>query len=587
MPPAWLSLSFRVEMSAPHLPEESLDRLSTIAALALGLPSASTGNHAGVRAAILSVPGPFPEEGVACDDVTGVATSSHWNLPSNSRSYLALPLATPEGTPIHSGSDRDLVLCIALPATRSWSPADRVALRAVAATAAVEVRLRSDATRLERTAEDARSYPLHDPLTELAHRELFLDRVGMTLLRTARYQDRHFAVLSLRVEQFAHIETGFGYDTAREVLREFATRLKTVVRGYDSIARLAGDEFGILLESIRDDSDAARVANRMHEALRVPIRTGPEEFIVTANIGIVLSHSGVDSASRIVQLAGLARERARNSGAPYEIFDPSMQQRAQARLQKETELRRAVEGSQFDLHYQPIIALGSGKISGAEALLRWNHPSRGVVSAGEFIGLAEEAGLSVPLGTFAINHACAQLTSWSTTPALAQLDVSVNITAAQFRHRDAARQLTDQLGGAIARSRIHLEVTERMLIGDPAFAKEVLEALRALGIRIHLDDFGTGYSSLQYLHELPLDAIKIDRSFIARLPKGGRDAQVVTTIRELARQIGVPVIAEGVETPEHLALIRDIGCEFAQGYYLSRPIPAGDLAALVARDPVW
>ena len=553
--------------------------------MALRLPSRPDGAP-WARAVLLSVLGPVPDEGMACDDLSVAdAAGASWKLPPGAKSFLALPLATATGTPMHVAGDHDLVLCISLPSTRHWSPSDRAAMRALAATAAIEVRLRSEASRLERAAEDAR--PLHDPLTELAHRELFLDRVGMTLLRTARYQDRHFAVLSLRVEQFAHIETGFGYDTAREVIQEFATRLKTVVRGYDSIARLAGDEFGILLESIRDDSDAARVANRMHEALRVPIRTGSEEFIVTANIGVVLSHSGIDSAAQLVQVAGLARERARNSGAPYEIFDPSMQQRAQARLQQETELRRAVEALQFDLHYQPIIALDSGKISGAEALLRWNHPTRGVVSAGEFIGLAEESGLAVPLGTFALRRACEQLERWSGAAALAGLDVSVNITAAQFRHRDAARQLTELLGSATSRARIHLEVTERMLIGDPGFAKEVLEALRALGIRIHLDDFGTGYSSLQYLHELPLDAIKIDRSFIARLPNGGRDAQVVATIRELARQIGVPVIAEGVETAEHLALIRGLGCEFAQGYFFSRPIPSADIAALVARDPVW
>lgn len=564
-------------MNSGLLPASSLARLSQLAARAL-----DAGERAALRASVVAVPFEWLGDAVACGDVRNDAPLP-FQVDAGAAAWVLVPLPG-AGDPDEGG----LALCVSSGSRRAWNDSDIAALSVVAATAAMELQLRADLARHGRTADDAHVPSLRDGLTDLASRALFLDRVAMMCLRHARHDDLHFAVMSVSIEQFEGIASTFGYDAARDVLREFADRLRSVVRGYDSIARFDGDEFGILLESIRDQSDAARVANRVHDALRAPIASGTDQFRVTANIGIVLSFSGIDSAARFTQLAALARGRARSSGAPYEIFDPVMQQHAQARLSREMDLRRGVDAGEFELHYQPIVSMSTGRIVNTEALVRWRHPRRGLVNAAEFITLAEEIGLAVPLDWFTIDQACRQLRSWREgVPGESDLGVSVNVTAAHFRQRDVAQHVGSILHAQGVSGGISLEVTERMLIGNIAQAKTVLQELRALGVGIHLDDFGTGYSSLQYLHELPFDVIKIDRSFVARMLHGGRDAQLVTTIRELARQLGVPVIAEGVETPEHLALVRELGCEFAQGYLFARPLPSDEMQAMLASGPQW
>jgi diguanylate cyclase (GGDEF)-like protein len=426
------------------------------------------------------------------------------------------------------------------------------------------------------------------PPGEIAGRDLFNDRLEMALLRWSRFPDRRFAVLSLDVEQLSSIEAALGDEAGRDVRTEFAQRLKTAVRNYDTIGYIAGNQFGIVLESVRDESDPARVANRVHESLRTPIVTIRGQFMVTANIGIVLSGKDVGSAGRMLQLAGLARIRAREGASVYEIYDTAMHEHATQRLQKEMELRRAIEERQFELHYQPIISLANGRIVQTEALIRWRHPDRGLVPAADFIALAEETGVAIPMGWFTLNRACRQLSEWRERPGSNEnLSMSINLTAAHFRQRNVTEQVGDVLSATGISHGLNFEITERILIGDHVQACAVLGSLRELGVRIHLDDFGTGYSSLQYLHELPFDAIKIDRGFIGRMRNGGRDAQVVTTIRELARQLGVPVIAEGVESAEHLRLVRELGCEYAQGYHFARPLPADATADLMASQPQW
>ena len=446
-----------------------------------------------------------------------------------------------------------------------------------------------DTTRGEHVAlTPSRGNPLQDPQTELANRDLFVDRLEMALLRSFRHPDQRFAVLSVAVEQIATIEATTGFDAAQDVLREFARRLKTAVRNYDSIGRVTGDQFGVLLETIRDESDAARVAQRIHDSLRARITTRWGDFMVSAHIGAVLNHSGADSAGRLMQLAGLARLRARESGAAYEIYDMVMQEHARARLQKEMELRRAIQENQFELHYQPIVSMETGRIVQTEALLRWRHPQRGLVAAGDFIGLAEETGLAVPMGWFALGEACRQLGRWRSQRSMnGSLAMSINVTAAHFKLNKIEEQMTELFADAGVSQGVNLEVTERLLIHDPARTTAILAKLRQMGIGIHLDDFGTGYSSLQYLHDLPFDAIKIDRAFISRLGNGGRDARIVSTIRELARQLEVPVIAEGVETAEHLTAVRHLGCEFAQGYFFARPMAAEQTAQLLVTNPQW
>jgi diguanylate cyclase (GGDEF)-like protein len=477
-------------------------------------------------------------------------------------------------------------LYVASSAAREWTPQQLVAVGMLAGVAGAEVKLRLQLARQEAVAETLRTYPLHDPVTELANRELFLDRVGQALMRAARQPQRHMAVMSLTLNQFHDIENSFGYDAAQQILKEVANRLKVAVRNVDSVARIAGDEFGILVESLRDDSDSARVAKRIHESLRAPIRTSWDQFIVSASIGVVMSTTGVDSPARLLQLAALARERARNSANAYELFDPTMHQRARKRLNEEMELRGAVEAGEFELHYQPIVDLETKRIVELEALVRWRHHGQ-LVGASEFIPLAEATGLIVPLGWTVLAQACDQLRAWRGTYASAeQLAVSINFTAAHLANEEIVGRMRSALiEYGLPRRALNLELTESLLI-DAERAKSLLEEVRAMGIGVHIDDFGTGYSSLQYLHELPLDAIKIDRRFIARVGGDSREAQVAATIRELARHIGVPVIAEGVETEEQLQHVRSIGCEYAQGYLFSHPLPPAEISALLERTPI-
>jgi len=308
---------------------------------------------------------------------------------------------------------------------------------------------------------------------------------------------------------------------------------------------------------------------------------------VSASIGVVLNTNALDSPERLVQLAALACERAKGTGAAYEVFDPAMQQKAQSRLKRESGLRRAIEAGEFELYYQPIIAVGTGRVVQLEALVRWQHPTRGLVAASDFIGLAEETGLIVPMGWLAMTEACDQLRRWRALGGpYAGLAVSINISAAHLRHREIVEKMRVAVGDLPPGS-VNLEITESLLIEDPKRAKAMLAELRAFGVGIYLDDFGTGYSSLQYLHELPLDVIKIDRRFIARLGRESRDAHVAATIRELARQLQIPVVAEGVETHEHLVHVRALECEFAQGYLFSYPLPVTEVSALLDRDPRW
>ena len=575
------------------LPTDSNDKLGALVGMFLGYTTATPGANP-FRAWVAAFPLSSIAVALACDDVAAAGPNAlplGMTLQATERAVAVVPVKDSSGNILEDDREEDigLALCIASPSPRQWTPPELSALAAVANIAAVEIQLRAGLSKYEGSVDKLRQHPLHDPTTELANRELFLDRVGQALMRCARSKERHMAVLSLRVNQLEGIESGFGYDAAQEVLKECAGRLRVAVRNVDSVARLSGDEFGILLESLRDDADSARVATRIHDALRVPIATSWDEFMVSASIGVVLSTTGLDSPARLVQLAGLAQERAKGTGATYELFDPGMQRKAQTRLQHETELRRGVEDGEFELHYQPIISLENGRVVELEALIRWRHPKRGLITAGDFIPVAEETGLIVPMGWLALTEACDQVRRWRAEAGFqGHLTVSINMTAAHLRHRELTERMVSALkeSGLTDRA-LNFEITEGILIDDPERASKVLSELRALGVGVHLDDFGTGYSSLQYLHELPLDAIKIDRRFIARLGRETREAQVAATIRELARKIGVPVIAEGVETAEQLAFVRGLGCEYAQGYFFSHPLPPNEVSELLCSNPSW
>lgn len=516
--------------------------------------------------------------------------------PSWARAFIALPVSDPRGVTMEVDGHtviQHLALCVFTPQPRDWRPRDIEALTTVGLAAADEMRLRTELAAQERIAEGLRRFSLRDPLTDLANRELLLDRLGHATMRwtrgSARSTAEAFALFSVSIDQVADIESSLGYDAADDVLMAVAQRFASGVRGVDTVARVASDEFAILLEAVGDQNGALTVAQRVRDALRSPLTTRwGDSVMVSATIGIVMITSGVDSGPRLLQLAGIARARARSRGTGVEFFDARMQEQAQHRLKLETELRRAVEASEFELHYQPIVSLETGRIRQLEALVRWKRAGRGLVAPGDFIPLAEQTGVIVPLGWWVLAQACLQLSDWRRRLDIGDdITIGVNMAAPQLAQPDLVDRVATVLtASGLHPDAVHVEITESSLMRETA-TRATLERLRGLGVNVHLDDFGTGYASLRDLHELPLDAIKIDRSFVSQMQESSRNVSMVTTIRELARQIGVAVVAEGIESAEQLALVRSIGCDYAQGFFFSEPLPASEVDALLAAAPVW
>jgi len=457
-----------------------------------------------------------------------------------------------------------------------------------------EAALRAALAECQAAQEALRHDATHDALTGLPNRVLFLDRLAHAVERGRRHKEFRFAVLSLDLDRFKAVNDSLGVRVGDEVIVDHARRLEQCVRGEDMVARLSGDEFAILLESLADDADAGRVAERMLRSLTAPVETREGVVFSTASIGIVLSSSGLEAGDdaniRLLQQAGVAMSRAKAAGrGRYEMFDRSMQARAATRLRMETDLRTAVERGEFELYYQPLVELQTGRVTELEALLRWRHPTRGIVPPLDFIPLAEETGLIVPIGSWVMADACRQVREWQGRfPRDEPLTLSVNLSVKQFAQPDFVANLVGivRTSGLDPRC-LKLEITETIAIDDPERTRGMLDELRGLGVRMYLDDFGTGYSSLGQLHRLSLDAIKIDRSFVMRMTDGPMHWQLVHTVRNLARNIGVAVIAEGVETVEQLAELRGLGCESAQGYLFSRPVPANEIEQMLERDPRW
>jgi len=493
--------------------------------------------------------------------------------------------------PVASGAGQSLgALCVLGTQPREWTAQERRALEAVAASLAVEHDLRRELERSRGLGTELRRHVLHDPLTGLPNRVLLLERLTHAATRARRHKDFRFAVLALDLDRFSIVNGSLGREPGDDLLVSVARRLESCVRSEDMVARVGSDEFTILLESLSDDADAGRVAERIQCSLAEPVDVGGHEVFTSASIGLTLSSSGVESAAAMLQNADVALARAKRAGrARYEMFDPAMHARAVRRLKAETELHRAIERGEFEVYYQPMVTLATGRITELEALIRWRHPERGVVPPLEFIPLAEETGLIVPIGNWVLTEACRQLREWQrrferTEP----LSMSVNLSVREL----AEPGLTTRVAAAVAESGIDphtlkLEITESFAIDDAERTRTMLDALRGLGVRIYLDDFGTGYSSLGYLHRLPLDAIKIDRTFVTRMDTGAAHLQLVNTVRTLAHNIGVAAVAEGVETAAQLDTLRAMGCEYAQGYLFSKPVPASDVERLLADDPRW
>jgi diguanylate cyclase (GGDEF)-like protein/PAS domain S-box-containing protein len=453
------------------------------------------------------------------------------------------------------------------------------------------------ATRLAGSMTDITEVKLADALTGLPNRLLFLDLVDRAIKRTERRSDYSFAILALAVDRFKAVHDSLGLLAADRLLVAVARRLQSTLRATDivardepgiTLARLEGDEFNLLIDDITDAGDAVRVADRLRRSLAEPFEIDGHQVFASARIGIATSSSSYTRADDILRDAAIALGRASASAtAPYEIFDPAMRQRAVARLTFETDLRNAIDARQFEMHYQPIVSLQSGRIAGFEALLRWRHPVRGLVPPADFIAVAEDTGMIVDIGRLTLTESCRQMASWiAHFGAGAPQVMCANVSSKQLAHAGLMKEIaaTLQATGLTAAS-LKLEITESAFIHDVPAAQTTLDSARSLGIGWSLDDFGTGFSSLSFLHRLHVDTVKVDRSFVSEIGHGTSGSEMVRAIVGLAHTLGMDVVAEGVETAEQADMLKALGCEYAQGYYFSRAVDTATAARMIASQP--
>ncbi len=425
----------------------------------------------------------------------------------------------------------------------------------------------------------------HDALTDLPNRTLLQDRLGQAI-ELARRQDRRLAVMFMDLDQFKHINDSLGHAVGDQLLQSVAQRLVGCVRHSDTISRQGGDEFVLLLPYIEHAEDAALTAQKVFAALVLPHRIDEHAIHIGASIGISIYPDDGQDAETLIKCADSAMYHAKENGRNhYQFFEQSMNVRAVERQFIEGGLRRALELQEFVLHYQPKIDLQSGMIVGVEALIRWQHPQRGLLSPVQFVPIAEDCGLILPIGRWVLREACRQARAWQDA-GLPRITVAINTSAPEFRTED----FLDNLGATLEASRLEpryleLELTESVLMRDAEATGSVLHALADLGIKLAVDDFGTGYSSLSYLRKFPIDTLKIDQSFVNQMADNPDDAAIVSAVIGMAKSLRLRVIAEGVETAEQAAFLQDRQCDEGQGYYFFRPMAAEALTALLKTGP--
>jgi diguanylate cyclase (GGDEF)-like protein/PAS domain S-box-containing protein len=433
---------------------------------------------------------------------------------------------------------------------------------------------RAMAQKISHTAE-------HDSLTGLPNRLLLNDRISQAVASARRHR-KQVAVLFLDLDGFKHINDSLGHPVGDKLLQSIATRLAAVVRGADTVSRQGGDEFVVLLPDLQQAEEAAIMAGRILRDVANPHLVDQYELHVTTSIGVsVFPDDGMD-AETLIKNADTAMYQAKENGRQsVQFFMPAMNARAVERQSIEEGLRRALERGEFTLHYQPKISVRTGAITGAEALIRWTHPSRGPISPAKFIPIAEDCGLILPIGRWVLRHAAEQAQAW-VTAGLRPTTMAVNVSAVEFRDDDFLRGLFAILAESGFDPRaLELELTESVFMKRVASTQFILQTLRKAGVQVALDDFGTGYSSLSYLRKFPIDALKIDQSFVRQIGNGDEDAAIVTAVIGMARSLNLRVVAEGVETFEELEFLHAHHCEEAQGYYFGRPMPAGQFAKLL------
>ncbi|MBX3727802.1 MAG: EAL domain-containing protein [Candidatus Sumerlaeia bacterium] len=416
---------------------------------------------------------------------------------------------------------------------------------------------------------------MHDALTGLPNRALLLDHLRSAIGRTRRNAEYQFAVLFIDLDRFKIINDSLGHTIGDQVLVEFAGKMRRFLRPGDIAARLGGDEFVVFLNDISHMRDATRVAERIHQDLEHPFHLDDMEVTATASIGIALSATGYDKPEDLLRDADAATYRAKASGrARHEVFDRAMHEAVVSLLRLESHLRRAVERNELLIHYQPFVSLAECRLTGFEALVRWMHPEQGLLSPTEFIPLAEETGLIIPIGYWVLENACRQMALWTAHyPATAGISLSVNLASPQLCRPDFADRLSGILDATgLEARRLKLEITERTIMEPREEVLANLAALRTLGVQLQIDDFGTGYSSLGFLRSYPIDHLKIDRSFVHGMADSGDDLEIVRTITNLASNLRMQVIAEGVETADQYERLRELNVGEGQGFYFSEPL---------------
>ncbi|HTZ75211.1 MAG TPA: EAL domain-containing protein [Candidatus Aquilonibacter sp.] len=454
--------------------------------------------------------------------------------------------------------------------------------------------------RMAGSQTDITEGKVSDPLTGLPNRLLFLDRLDRLMKHSKRHSERLFAVLFLDLDAFKMINDSLGHLIGDQLLLGVAKRLEKCLRSSDTVARLAqetftlarmgGDEFTVLLDDLKEPADADRAAERIMEGLSAPFELEGKEVFTSASIGIALCNSSYQHPEEIMRDADTAMYRAKSLGkARYEVFNADMRASVMARLELETDLRRALERGEFRNFYQPIVSLENGEIIGFESLLRWQHPTRGLLGPKEFISVAEDTGLIRELGWWSLREACSRISDWNRHVGSGrQLTVSVNLSIKQFIQPNLVENIGILLKELnMAPDSLKLEITESTVMEDPSSAVEMLQQMKALGVRLAIDDFGTGYSSLSYLHRFPLDTLKIDRSFISGATGGVNGMEIARTIMPLAKNLQLDVVAEGVETAEQVQELKKLDCKYAQGYFFSKPLSRDEAEALLAEHAVW
>jgi Amt family ammonium transporter len=442
----------------------------------------------------------------------------------------------------------------------------------------------NDITEQKSAEEQLIFQAFHDHLTGLPNRALFMDRLSRAMQRSRQRSGYLFAVLYLDIDRFKVVNDSLGHTQGDQIIRAVGTMVRECVRGVDTVSRIGGDEFAVLLDDIATGREAVEVAKKIQSQVRRGLDLGDNRVHVTASIGIVLGNHAYDQPEFLLRDADIAMYRAKQMGKDrFKFFHSRMREAAVDIMRLETDMRRGLKKREFEVFYQPIVAAASHRLTGFEALVRWRHPQRGLMSPREFIPLAEEAGLIIPLGTMVLDAACRQLKAWQKFgPESQGLWVSVNLSARQFIQPglvDGVAAILERRG--LAASHLKLEITETVLMGNSQASRFMLERLKRLGVSLSMDDFGTGYSSLAYLHQFPIDTLKVDRSFIAKMSRGGGHLEIVRAIMKMAQHLGLAVVAEGVETPDQARVLAEMGCDYFQGHHFWPALEAARARELV------